>query len=253
MFPAEEFPPLVREQKMTTPSTDQSDKNESLNATELTKVKMSSQEPTTPRSVKGLESRQEQQSLEESHVSFKLLSQEVPIGMLSLSGTRLGEVLSHPITEKQEQFLQSVKRPIERVGQLGIRPRPIGQYMPTLLTSLPEKALLNVLSRLDTESVCSLASSCRAHYVIGHRMKCLHFAVFLASERESLTVKMKVLNDTARLPAKPLKQSSTHSAIIQMTQAVSLQNKPPPGSEIRRQLHQQRRKVIPNGSLFKEA
>ena len=253
---SEDFPPLIPEPTQKG-LKGQLDKNESPSGSESMKVNLVPQENMTTPEGDQAEDCQMQEPPEKSQVShesgLKTKRAKVTVQKSSLSGTRLGRMLSQPQSERREMFLQFVKRPIEKVGQMGLRPRPIGNYLPTMLTCLPEKILLNVLRRLDTESICNLVNACRAHHVIGHRLKCLHFAAFLANESEKLAVKMKVLNDMARLPFMTVNQATSHSAIIHMTQAVSLQAQLPQGSEIRRQLYRQLKRIIPNGPLFRQA
>jgi transposase InsO family protein len=171
----------------------------------------------------------------------------------SLNETQLEKSLSRFQKSRTEPFLQPIRRLVERVDHLDLRPRPVGNYLSTLLTSLPEKALLKVLFHLSTEDVLNLSQTCQAHHVLVHGLKCLHFAAYLASQKESLWIKLKLLLNVARISPRDIIKATNISALLHYTVAISYLRALPEKSTIFLKLKIQLQKHIPNGPLFKQA
>jgi hypothetical protein len=119
---------------------------------------------------------------------------------------------------------------------------------------LPEKALLKVLFHLSTEDVLNLSQTCQAHHhVLVHGLKCLHFAAYLASQKELLWIKLKLLLDVARISPRDIIKATNISALLHYTVAISYLRALPEKSTIFLKLKTQLQKHIPNGPLFKQA
>lgn len=169
------------------------------------------------------------------------------------NATQLERSLSRFQKPQTEPFLQSIKRLLGRVDHLDLRPRPAGRYLSTLLTNLPEEALLKVLSKLKVNDIINLSQTCQAHHVLVHALKCLHFAAYLADPNELLWVKLKLLLDVARVPPREVVNPTNVSALRHLTLAILFLQALPEKSTIFLKLKTQLQKQIPNGPLFKNS